>query len=222
MTDLPNSLDSQPPAPTAEPRGFAGFFATTTGKLVVGAVALIVVVLVVGAIAWAFLFNSGSAGSPQTQTQTIVPAVSSTASGSASAANPAPIVEPEETPLGTTFTFRNVFAPTLKEEFPAPEPAASTSTSSTSTSSGSSSSSGSTTTSSTVKVPADTLYLQSIQTESGSKTATFVWNGSTYTLKEGESIPNSPWKVLTIGSSSVVMLFGDTQVTLSTGQGLNK
>ena len=56
----------------------------------------------------------------------------------------------------------------------------------------------------------------------GEKVATFIWNGQTYVLSEGESIPDSPWKVLEINDDSVVMLFGDTRVTLSTGQGLTK
>ena len=59
-------------------------------------------------------------------------------------------------------------------------------------------------------------------TVDGVKTATFVWNGASYTLAEDGEIPNSPWKVLQINSNSVVMLFGDTQVTLSTGEGLTK
>jgi len=221
MADVHNSFDP-PPAPQADsPSGFASFFATTTGKLVVGAVALILVVGIVGAIAWAFLFNGSAAPQRPPTGATIINPASSVASASSNAISAAPIVEPAEKPLGSTFTFRNVFAPTLKEEFPPPDPATASSTTASSGSSTSGSSSSSTTTT-TVKVPKDTLYLQSIQTVNSSKTATFIWNGTSYTLKEGESIPDSPWKVLSIGDSSVVMLFGDTQVTLSTGQGLTK
>ena len=50
----------------------------------------------------------------------------------------------------------------------------------------------------------------------------FGWNGTTYTLAEGEQVDDSPWKVLEINSDSVVMLFGDTRITLSTGQGITK
>ena len=38
-----------------------------------------------------------------------------------------------------------------------------------------------------VDVPEDTLYLVSIQTVDGEKTATFIWNDSTYTLAEGDT-----------------------------------
>ena len=49
-----------------------------------------------------------------------------------------------------------------------------------------------------------------------------VWDKTEYTLSEGESIPSSPWKVLEIRTDDVVMLFGDQQVVLSIGQGINK
>ena len=48
------------------------------------------------------------------------------------------------------------------------------------------------------------------------------WNGQTYTLAEGESIPNTPWQVLEINSSTVVMLYGDARITLSVGVGISK
>ena len=214
MVDTPNSFDPAP-APEVPADKPQNFFASTTGKLIIGAVALILVVCIVGAIAWAFLLNGSSPRQTPTAGTSIINPASKPTSGSVNPADAAPIVDPQDKPLESTFTFRNVFAPTLKEQFPVTEDASTTS----STSSGSSSSS---TTTTTVKIPADTLYLQSIQTVNGRTTATFIWNSSTYTLKEGESIPDSPWKVLSIGNSSVVMLFGDTQVTLSTGQGLTK
>ncbi len=50
----------------------------------------------------------------------------------------------------------------------------------------------------------------------------FVWNGVTYTEGAGGTIDSSPWKVLEVNSDSVVMLYGDTQVTLTVGQGVSK
>lgn len=210
MVDGPGSFDTQtPPAPQIERP--AGFLSSTTGKLVLGGVALVVVLAIVGGMAWYFLVNSASSGTPSVPPSTAAAATGSSATSSTVAtATAEPIVEPMEKPLESTFTFRNVFAPTLKQQFP---PSVTTSATS-----------GSTTTSSTapVNVPPDTLFLQSIQTVNSVTTATFIWNGNTYTLKEGDTIPDSPWKVLSIGTNSVVMLFGDTEVTLSTGQGLAK
>jgi hypothetical protein len=35
-------------------------------------------------------------------------------------------------------------------------------------------------------------------------------------------VGDTPWKVLSISDTSVVMLFGDDRVTISVGQGLTK
>ena len=211
MADVPNSLDPQPPpVPTAD-GGTANFLSSTLGRVILGGLVSAVLLGVAGYFVWAWLLN-GSASSPSVSSgpKLTVP-VATPSSSTISPVDPAPITEPQEKPLESTFTFRNVFAPTLKEQFPLP-----VSTPESSTSGSSTSGTG------TVNVPADTLYLQSIQTVNGHTTASFIWNDKTYVLKKGESIPDSPWKVLSIGSSSVVMLFGDTEVTLSTGQGLTK
>jgi len=208
VVDAPNSPDPQQPAVPVAVERPAGFLASTTGKLVLGGIALVVVLVVIGAIAWAFLFNTpSSAPTGQGSSSTPQPGVSATKAAPTS--QTAPIVEPQEQPLESTFVFRNVFAPTLK----APTPASDIASALASTTSSSEEK---------VDVPKNTLYLSSIQTVDGKKTATFTWNGETYTLSEGETIKNTPWKVVEIGDSSVVMLYGDSQVTLATGQGLTK
>lgn len=67
-----------------------------------------------------------------------------------------------------------------------------------------------------------TLVLNDITTENGVKKAVITYSGTSYTLGEGDSVPNSPWKVLKIYTSSVVMLYGDDRVTLTVGQGITK
>jgi len=47
-------------------------------------------------------------------------------------------------------------------------------------------------------------------------------NDQTYTLAAGEVISGTPWQVLSVSSTSVTMLYGDTQVTLTVGQGITK
>jgi hypothetical protein len=186
------------------------------GKII--AVLVVVVILAaVGASVYFFVLspvsNSGSAG-----VAPVVPPggkASAATSPSVPASESAPIVDPMQKPLESTFTFRNVFAPTLKMQMPVIVTSGSTTT-------GSSTTGGSSTATASVKVPADTLYLQSIQTVDGHKSATFIWNNNTYVLAEGETIPDTPWKVVSIGETSAVMLFGDTEITLTTGQGLTK
>jgi hypothetical protein len=130
---------------------------------------------------------------------TAVSSVSATASATA-----APVVEPPEKPLTSSFTFRNVFAPSIKAPVP---PSAETNSAT--------SSSGSTNSK-------DTLYLIDIVSNDAGRQGVFVWNGETYTEGDGAVIASSPWKVLKVNADSVLMLYGDTQVTLTLGQGISK
>ena len=219
MVDAPNSFDPEPiPGSTPPAERPAGFLASTTGKLVVGGIAVLVVLGIIGAIVYIFLLNP-STPSTTTGNTVVVPQVGAkrvAQPGSVVPTQTEPIVDPLGKPLESTFTFRNVFAPTLKEQLPTPVASAPT------TSAGTASTTTSSTTPTTPKIPADTLFLQSIQTVNGHTTATFIWNGATYVLAEGDTIPNTPWKVISIGSNSVLMVFGDAEVTLTTGQGLTK
>jgi hypothetical protein len=106
-------------------------------------------------------------------------------------------IEPGDVPYGDLFTFRDIFEPVLK-----PTPAV-----------------VETETATTPGEP-DTLYLLNIIVEDGVPRAVLEFNGSEYILAEGEEIPGTPWQVLSVGSNSVVMLFGDSRVTLAIGQGV--
>ena len=224
MVDAPNNFDPQQPTVPVTEEKPAGFLASTLGKIIIGAVALVVALAVIGTLVWMAFFNTPTSQAPsKAASRVVTPASSNAASGSAPAAESDPITDPPEKPLESTFTFRNVFAPTVKK--PTPEavitsitaPAVAAATSSTNSGSGSGSGSNILT-----KVDKNTLYLVSIQTVNSEKTATFIWNATLYTLKKGDTIADTPWKVVSIGDSSVVMLYGDTQVTLTTGQGLSK
>ncbi|NTW29090.1 MAG: hypothetical protein HGA39_06985 [Coriobacteriia bacterium] len=186
MTDT-NFTDVQQ---TARP---AGFFSTSTGKVVLVAIVAVVLLAAVGVAAYMFLIgtlapSSSTGGSPQV---TVTSTVTSGTAGSASA--------PAEPPLSETFILRNVFAPTVKPSIVAAP-----------TGGGSS-----------VTVPTNTLYLVSTQL-TPTKTATFIWNNVTYVVAEGGQVGTSPWKVLTISEGSVLMLYGDSQVTLTSGQSVGK
>jgi hypothetical protein len=201
MVDNP-SEESPVSAPTGpKPKSAIVVFATSsTGRLILGGVALFVVLVVLGALAFFFLLNTGD--------QPSVPVA--TPGGSKPATAAVAPTNPPEQPLDETFTFRNVFAPSVN---PPAEP---------STTSGTSG--GTTSTSATATVPAgpkDTLILTKISTESGVRVATFQWNGAEYVVEEGDQVADSPWKVVTIQSDSVVMLYGDSRVTLTVGQGFS-
>jgi hypothetical protein len=206
VADIQNNIDPQ--LPSADGGQKPPFLATSTGRIIVIGAALVVVAIIAVAV-WLFVMNSGFFAQSGTVSQQTLP-VGGIASKSTSETG-APIVDPPSKPLESSFTFRNVFAPTVKR------PTEATLTTGSSTETSSSSSSGD-----TVDVPDDTLFLESIQTTNGDKTATLIWNDQKYTVGEGDTISGTPWQVLEINDESVVMLYGDTEVTLTVGQGLSK
>jgi hypothetical protein len=105
------------------------------------------------------------------------------------------------------FRFRDIFDPLIK---PADETTTEPPPSETTTDTGDA-----------TDYAADTLYLVSITT-GAPPTAVMVWDRQQYTLQEGDAIPDSPWRLLDIRTTSVVMLYGDQQVVLSVGQGIQK
>lgn len=228
------------------PQGKGGFLATQTGRmaLVGGAVAaLLVVFMVIGA----FLFisfrggeqpdtevtvqpPSGTTPPAQQTTQTTPPSVESTT-----------VDEPIE-PVGNehVFQFRDLFLPLLKENPPAVTPVAGTGTTTGGTTGGTTTggtttggtttggTTGGTTTTGTTGgttgggTGLDTLVLQDIVTDNGTRKAVLELGGETFTLAAGERLEDTPWKVLRVGDSSVTLLFGDSQVVLTVGQGIQK
>jgi type IV pilus biogenesis protein PilP len=194
-------------APAAPQPGIRGFLNSKAGKIIVGVAAVVVVVGILGVIGAAFLGSgssedvatpSGSTGGA-TVTKPVTPAIDTK-------------VLPSDVDLDDVFTYRDVFVPTVVL----------VSTTTTSTSTSTSNSTTTSTSTSNSSVPADTLVLEDIATEDGKPVAILSWNGETYTLSEGESIPNTPWQVLEINSSTVVMLYGDQRITLSVGVGISK
>ncbi len=192
-------------APAAPKPGIRGFLNSKAGKIIVGVAGVIVVVGILGIIGAAFL-GSGTSQDVATPTDS--------ASGGATVTKPVtPVSEvkvPDDVELDDVFTYRDVFVPTVVL----------VSTTTTSTTSNSTSTNTSTTNQTTT--PENTLVLEDIATEDGEPVAVLSWNGETYTLAEGESIPNTPWKVLEINSSTVVMLYGDARITLGVGVGISK
>lgn len=201
MTD---EITTQAPAEGAQK---PSFFKTSLGRVVIilGALAaLAVVVGIIIAVVMVVLFPKTPEVEirvPEGQQQ--APAQSGTeTSGTAAAPQPAAVVANDE-----VFTFRDIFKPLLTDQS-APEEAPSPSE-------------GSTTTPDANEYDANTLYLVSI-TSGDQPTANMVWDMQPYALQEGDAIPGTPWEVLQIRDDSVVMLFGDQQVILTVGQGIQK
>jgi hypothetical protein len=196
----------QPPDPGSgsAPAGKPGFLSTTAGKIVLAVVALFILLAIAGVVVGIFAVG-GLSGWLKSGSVTVAPTAGSTTTTTTAAAAAIVIVEPPQRPLSASFTFRNVFAPSIKTPV-APSAEESSSADSTAGSTDS----------------PDTLYLIDIVSTDGESQGVFVWNGVTYTEGAGGTIDSSPWKVLEVGSDSVLMLYGDTQVTLTLGQGISK
>jgi hypothetical protein len=189
-------------SPVVETGSKPSFLKSPAGIIV--AVAVVVVLLIAAGLAvYFFLFSGGAGGDASPTVKTITTGSAKPGSVAASVTLELPVTEPQDKPLESTFSFRNIFAPTVKRPVAVVVQSSSSSTA-------------------TLNVPADTLYLVSIDEVNGERMASFIWNDATYQLGEGDTISGTPWKVLDIRSDSVVMLFGDTEVTLTVGQGLSK
>lgn len=192
-------------SPTVAPEGGEpkqGFLSTARGRLIV-IVGAVVGFLVIAGIAAALVFTFFIKGLAEDAMQDIATGAGSQSTTSTSTAGaPVVIVEPSEIPVSDLFTFRDIFVPLIT----AAEEATSTSSEATS--------------STTFEGEPDTLYLLDVVVEDGTNKAVLSYNGEEHRLAAGEALSGTPWQVLSIGSRSVVMLYGDSQVSLSVGQGV--
>jgi len=154
---------------------------------------------------------------PMSSTTTTAPSSPATSTGGSSQSatdTAAEVKEPASAVVNSeVFTFRDIFLPLLSKDTSPTTSATTVADSSTTTTVAATSSSTST---------AGTLYLTDVSSENGTYTGTFVLDGKTYTLGDGDQVGTSPWQVVTVNSSSAVMLYGDTRVTLTVGQGISK
>lgn len=183
----------------APKQGISGFLETTIGKIVVGAVMVIVLAAALGVIAYFYFLNQ----EPE-ESGVVIPPTSAVTTSTTD-----PVAVPTQRPsprLENNFTFRNIFRPTVRPAIAA---------SSTTEASG-------TTTINGVVIPPDTLYLQGVTVVDGRDVATLLWNGQTFTSGQGDVLTGTPWQVQSIEGNTVVMLFGDSRVTLVVGQGVGK
>jgi hypothetical protein len=184
-----------------------GFLATPVGKLIVIGSAVAALLVVLGVVGGLIVLNLGK----NAVEQSMVPKLKTASAKRPAAAVVTETAEATAAPKIVTpvtnrdvFTARDPFAPVVRPVVP--EPSASTTTSGTATRT----------------VEPNTLILQDIITVDGVQKAMLVWDGTDYTLAAGEVIDGTPWKLLSLTKTSVTMLYGDVQVTLSVGEGVGR
>lgn len=173
-----------------------GFLSTTTGRLIAGGTALVLIAVIAGGVV---LFTLGRASDGQEIEQGTAPVAS------APAPEVSKPVERDPLPLSSTYSFRDIFKRTVTVSELATAQALPIVIGEDGVPS---------------DVPPDTLFMYDIVLVKDVYVASFIWNGSTYSVYPGGILEGTPWKVLSTTATSAVMLYGDTQFTLYVGQGM--
>lgn len=196
MAESFDTVDTEQPSKGGR---LAGMVSSGSGRLILGGLVVAVLAAAIGAILYFFVLSEGDDGAVIQ-----VPKGGGSTIGTSTAGAPKAPVYRKVPDAEDVYRFRNIFAPTVN---PPVAPSSDTS--------------GSTDTSSTPRFPADTLALLSVSTVDSVPKATLYWNGQEHTLGAGEIIPGSPWELLSIDGSTVVMLYGDSRVPLTLGQAIS-
>jgi hypothetical protein len=188
------SLTPEAPAPP-KPGGVKGFFATTLGKIVIigGAIVVLLTIVTVVAVIVLGAIGVGLVEQAVNDTAGSVPPAQVTGSQAATSAVAAvPVIANSE-----VFTPRDPF-----QRVVVPKSAMATAGVDAS------------------EDDAHTLTLLEIIEENSVRKAVLRLGATMYTLAAGEQLGTTPWKVLAVGSNSVTMLYGDSQIVLTVGQGV--
>ncbi len=203
-------IGSNPETAPAAPEGAAA--GSNTRRLVfviLAVVALLIVAGLVAAAVFVFVLTDRVAQDIATVPGEVVE--------TPVAVGDAEVVEPPPVELTRVFTFRDIFSPLI---VPIPEPEPSEVDTLAPGVPGIPGEPGVDPDDPGVTLPPDTLFLRDIVSVDGVTAAVLYLDGQTYTLAVGGEIPGTPWRVQSISGRSVVMLYGDVQVTLSVGQGV--
>lgn len=206
MSDEQNAIPvSDPGVPAKKP----GMLSTAGGRILAIVLGVTVVAIILG-VAAAIVLNVFAGSDDGLDDQLAQPAGAPNPPGTSAAATSTPVAAAPAVAVSNSevFTFRDIFVPLLN---PIEEVAASPATPGTGG-----------TTDTVTPTTEGVLYLTNIISESGVAKAVLSYNGVTYTLGPGEPVPGTPWQVLRVSTTSVTMLYGDIQVSLSIGQGRAK
>lgn len=217
---------SNPVQPPEEPIGVAvegvtkspkqGLVSTGPGRMIVIAVLVSVLAIIAVScgvavyVAWG-RFTGATGGSVAKLTDGSRVVKNGPAESKTSQKPSDPAAEPPPVANSDVFTLRDPFRPLIR-------PASETSTTETSGTAGSGETSGSA--EGTTSAGPGTLILQDIVMDDGEQKAVLQYEDKTYTLAAGEAIPDTPWAVLSVRDRSVTMLYGDSQIVLTVGQGM--
>jgi hypothetical protein len=183
------------PGAPASAGGLKGFMSTTLGKIVVIGLAVGVLLAIVAVVAVIVLGGAGLSLLGDVAGQ--LPGGSAAATGTP-AAKPATATIPPVAVVDNSevFTPRDPFKSVIVPASAFPDTATSAD-------------------------DENTLTLLEIIEENGVRKAVLQLGSAKHTLAAGEAIAGTPWQVVSVGTTSAVMLYGDSQITLTVGQGIS-
>lgn len=198
VTDGPiTGEQSTTPSPSSA-GGPKGFLATSTGKLVAIVVGLVVLggLLAIVAVIVLGVLNGGA----DVQADQLIPVASNPSTSTpASGDDTRPLAPVPDVDNSEVFTPRDPFEPVML-------PASATTPTTSSTASGT--------------ADPNTLTLNQIVEENGVRKGVFAVGADSYTAGAGERLGSTPWLVVSVAQYSTTMMFGDTQVGLTIGEGV--
>lgn len=196
------------------------FIKTPLGKVAVAGVALLAILFASALVVGIFIIFTNLTGAPQEVSK--VPVRIEKAETETSTARSSEETSTAESQSDGTFKideYKDPFRPRIQAETTGTATGTTTSTGTgTTTTSG-----GQTATSSGgTEGGAKVLEVQDIFNENGVDYASIKYIATVYKVKEGDRVDESPYQVLTIGSDSVVLLYGDRRIEVSEGETILK
>ena len=206
------------------------FIKTPLGKLaLVGVVLLILLFLAAFLVGIFFLFSSLRTTSKEASKVPVeIKKTSETATASAkkstSETDTAKDEKPEELTSFEVYEYKDPFEPLITEESTGTPGSGDTTPTTPTTTPGDEGDEGeeSSTGSGEETTGPQVLEVQDIYTENGTKYSSVKYGSSVHKVKEGDRVNESPYEVLTIGTDSVVFLYGDQRVQVSIGESILK
>lgn len=218
---LPRAEPEGPPPASGKPKG-PGLLSSSRNRVIAAVAAVVVLFGVLAAVGFVvFTVLSGRQAAPPSGggTQAGIGGAGVVATGTAptpAATEPAEQVSLEIPPSFEVFTEnKDPFKPL---EVPTQEEAGDEGTTTAGETTGETTGTASQDTTDTIKPGKDVLYLHAIEGD----VAIVYWDNERYEVEEGDQIDDSPWKVVSIGTSSATFLYGDDRITLRVGEQLGK
>lgn len=185
------------------------FIKTPLGKVALVAIIILTIIFIAAFIFMAVTLLGRISGGTKEETKVPVKIEETTTTAKGGTEQTATVdSNTTDSAIFKVYEYKDPFQPLIKAE--------STSTTTTTTST------TTTTTDETSGSGSQVLEVQDIFEENGVEYASIKYGASVYKVTEGDRVDESPYEVLTIGETSVTLLYGDRKVEVNIGESILK